>query len=159
MPGQPSLVRDAVVQFLSERDWTYEEHESFLALEVVAGNGEWPLLCYFPSGTEQLVVHSLVPVDIPDEQVANVVEFVTRANFGLAVGNFEIDLTEGPGYAEVRFKTSLDAEGSSLAVPAVRNLVDANLYVLDRYLPGLVEAARGRPAAACIAEIEGSDAN
>lgn len=155
--GAENSVRDVVVQYLQERGWTYEEHETFLALPVVAGNGDWLLLFLLPPDTEQLVVHSLAPVDdIPAEHLANVVEFTARANFGLALGAFEIDLNEGPGQGQVRFRTGIDAEGHGLVPIAVDHLVEANVQLLDQYLPGLIEAAAGRPAADCIADVEGS---
>ena len=67
-------------------------------------------------------------------------EFLTRVNYGLAVGNFEIDLDDG----EVRFKTSLDAEGSEIGLPLIERLVYANVAAMDQFLPGLMKTVEER---------------
>ena len=50
---------------------------------------------------------------------SNVVEFITRANFGIIFGNFEIDLEDGT----VRYKTSIDFQDDELSYALVRNVI------------------------------------
>lgn len=52
---------------------------------------------------------------------SNVVEFITRANFGIIIGNFEIDLEDG----FVRYKTSIDFQDDELSDALVRNVIFA----------------------------------
>jgi hypothetical protein len=56
---------------------------------------------------------------------------------------------------EVRFKTSADVDGDRLSLALARQMVEANVVMMDRYLPGLqaVIAGRQTPAAA-LAEVE-----
>ena len=68
-----------------------------------------------------------------------VAEFITRANYGLKVGNFEMDMDDG----EARFKTSIDVEKSELTRMLVSNLVYINVWTMDRYLPGILSVAYG----------------
>ena len=68
-----------------------------------------------------------------------VAEFITRANYGLKVGNFEMDMDDG----EVRFKTSIDVEKDQLNRTQVSNLVYANVWTMDRYLPGIFSVIYG----------------
>ena len=79
-------------------------------------------------------------------------EFITRANYGMIVGSFEMDYGDG----EVRYKTSIDVEGDRLSLGLVRQLVYINVLMMDRYLPGIMKVAYGDvdPAAA-IDSIEG----
>jgi hypothetical protein len=60
-------------------------------------------------------------------------EYLARANFSLIIGNFEIDFDSG----EVRFKTSIDVEGDELTYALFKPVVYANLFLTERYLPGL----------------------
>ncbi len=79
-------------------------------------------------------------------------EFLTRANYGLVIGNFEMDFGDG----EVRYKTSIDVEGDRLTSALIKQMVYINVLMMDRYLPGIMKVAFGNadPARA-IAEIEG----
>lgn len=60
-------------------------------------------------------------------------EFLTRANYGMLIGNFEMDFTDG----EIRYKTSIDVEGDRLTSPLMQQIVYANVRTMDRYLPGI----------------------
>ena len=60
-------------------------------------------------------------------------EFVTRANRGMRIGNFELDFDDG----EIRYKTSMDVEGGDLTDKMIDNLLRANLTTTDRYFTGL----------------------
>jgi len=61
-------------------------------------------------------------------------EFLTRANYGLVVGNFELDFTDG----EIRYKTSIDVEGDCLSKALVRAIVYTNIIMMDKYMPGIM---------------------
>ena len=60
-------------------------------------------------------------------------EFLTRVNYGILIGNFEMDYKNG----EVRFRTSLDFEDQVLNYALISNHVYPNVWMMDRYLPGL----------------------
>ncbi|MBP8974021.1 MAG: YbjN domain-containing protein, partial [Anaerolineae bacterium] len=80
-----------------------------------------------------------------------VAEFLTRANFGLRIGNFELDYHDG----EVRYKTSLDFEDEKLTPALIRNAVYPAVTTMDRYLPGLMKVVYGgRTPYEAIEEIE-----
>ena len=73
-------------------------------------------------------------------------EYLTRANYGLSIGNFEMDFEDG----EVRYKTSIDVEGGELTQGMIKNLVYSNCATTDRYLHGLMKVVYGNadPASA-----------
>ncbi|HEY9850963.1 MAG TPA: hypothetical protein V6D28_15955 [Leptolyngbyaceae cyanobacterium] len=66
-------------------------------------------------------------------------DFITRANYGTIIGNFELDYADG----EVRYKTSIDVEGSNLTFPLIKQLVYTNVTMMDEYLPGIVSVIEG----------------
>ena len=83
---------------------------------------------------------------------AAVSEFITRANFGMIIGNFELDLSDG----EVRYKTSVDLEGVDIQSNMLRNLLYANVLTMDKYFTGLMRVIYGGiTAQEAIQEIEG----
>ncbi|HEX9018927.1 MAG TPA: YbjN domain-containing protein, partial [Anaerolineaceae bacterium] len=76
----------------------------------------------------------------------------TRANYGMIIGNFELDYQDG----EIRYKTSVDVEDVALAESLVQNLVYANVLTMDKYLPGLMRVLyAGIEPIAAIEEVEG----
>lgn len=148
-------IRNSVLTHLTELEWRFEDRETCVAAPVSATNGEWTVLFFVPPDSEQLIIRSLLPLDVPPHELVNVACFLTMANFGLSVGNFEMDLSDGPRGGEVRYKTSIDVHGAQLPPQILRNLLDANIRTSDRYLPALQRAAVGHPAATCIVAIDG----
>jgi len=73
-----------------------------------------------------------------------VAEFLTRANYGMRIGNFELDFSDG----EVRYKSSLDFEGVGLEPIMIRNAIYPAVQTMDRYFPGLIAVVAGAKSAA-----------
>ncbi len=70
---------------------------------------------------------------VPEKSRLLAIEFLTRANFGIVIGNFEIDHESGL----VRFKTSLDFAGLKLSEVLVRNLILDAMDAVELYAEGL----------------------
>jgi hypothetical protein len=147
-------IYDALVGFLREENWAFTPMEGRTAL-VLTANGEHGMYtCYAQAReeTEQFVFYSFYAVKAPESKRITAMEYVTRANYGLTIGNFELDMSDG----EVRYKTSVDVEGEPLTPGMIRLLILANLSTSDRYLPGFMLVLYGnRSAADAIREIEG----
>src|SRR5688500_12466181 len=71
-------------------------------------NGKWQVFCTI-SGT-RLHCYSVLPTIVPQEKQREVMEYLTRANYGLSIGNFEMDLRDG----EIRYKSSVDMADGEL---------------------------------------------
>jgi len=150
-------VKDATLQALAEffaRDgWQCHTLETYNAIEMgVAGeHGNYRLVALVDA--ERSIVRFLIFVEgrVPELRRREVMEFLTRANYGLLLGNFEIDLADG----EVRFKNAIDIEDSPLTYEQYHNMLYVALATMDRYFPGLQRVAQGSAdAAAAIADIE-----
>jgi hypothetical protein len=127
--------------FFSENEWlaTRLGEEPVLQLAFQGTNGRW--LCFAQAREEmrQVVFYSVAPIQVPAEKRAAVAEFTTRANYGLILGNFELDFGDG----ELRYKTSLDIEGVDLVPAMLQPLTFVNVSTMDRYLPGLMAVVYG----------------
>ena len=100
---------------------------------------------------EQLLFYVMMPFKIPEEARNTIAEFITRANYGLRVGNFEMDFTDG----EIRYKTSIDVEGDHLSSALVKPLVYTNVTIMDKYLPGIIAVVdKGIKPVDVIAQVE-----
>jgi hypothetical protein len=102
---------------------------------------------------EQFLFYAIAPVKAPEATRPAVAEFITRANYGMRIGNFEMDFSDG----EVRYKSSLDFEQEVLTPQLIKNAIYPAVQTMDRYLPGLMRVIYGdQPPIEAIAEIEGA---
>ncbi len=132
---------DAVVQFFEEDGWNFMEIASGEALKmgVSGNNGEYD--CYAIIDEERQIFQFLssFPVKVPENKRLLIAEFLTRVNYGISMGNFEMDFEDG----NIRYKTSIDVEGDRLTPALVDNLVSMNVLMIDYYFPGIMKVIYG----------------
>ncbi|MSR54941.1 MAG: YbjN domain-containing protein [Gemmataceae bacterium] len=130
-----------LIDYMEEEEWKYEilEGETIIRFHFKGRSGR--LLCYgeVDEAKHWLIFYSYMPVNASSDKMAQVAEFITRANRGMRIGNFELDFDDG----EVRYKTSLDIEGGDLTSKMIDNLLRANLTTIDRYFAGMMELIYG----------------
>ena len=134
-------IYDATIQFFKEEEWVFVEIEGkpALSLNYAGKSGTWSCFAKAEEDKDMMLFYSYCPVKVPENKRPLVGDFLTRANYGLLIGNFEMDYNDG----EVRYKTSIDVEGDDLSKALVKRLVYDNLAVMDRYLPGVLSVIYG----------------
>lgn len=144
---------DTVVQFFEQDAWSFSQpvDEPILQTGFQGDNANWTCYAEVREEYEQFAFFSVCPVNAPEGKRMAMAEFLVRANYGLVIGNFEMDFDDG----EIRYKTSLDVRGDELSVSLVKNAVYMNVLMMDRYLPGIMAVLYGgvSPAEA-IAQLE-----
>ncbi|AFZ10969.1 protein of unknown function DUF1790 (plasmid) [Oscillatoria nigro-viridis PCC 7112] len=134
-------ILSALIEFFASDDWPFVkiDGEPVLRALFAGKNGKWT--CYAKARTEktQFVFYSICPVSVPESKRLAIAEFITRANYGTIIGNFELDFATG----EIRYKTSIDISGSTLASTQIKQLVYANVMMMDEYLPGILSVIDG----------------
>lgn len=133
-------IRDALQSFFDASGWpvdAVEQPRPALQSEFEGEDGTWMCYALALEDADQALFYSVYPDAIPHDRRGPVAELITRINFDLPIGNFELGLDTG----ELRMKTSIDVDGDSISVPLVRNLVTANVVVMNRYLPALRSVA------------------
>jgi hypothetical protein len=94
--------------------------------------------------------YAVAPVQVEEALRPAVAEFVARANYGLWIGNFEMDWSDG----EVRYKSSLDFEGVALTSELIRNTISPAVQMMVCYLPGLLSVIGGQSPAEALAQVD-----
>ena len=148
---------DSMLQFFEADGWPLSvAQDDALKMTFKGEHGEWTCFAQAREEQKQMIFYSVCPITVPNDRRAMVAEFITRANYGMILGNFELDLSDG----EVRYKTSIDANGEELVIPLVKPVVYSNVLMMDKYLPGLSAVAYGNvdPQTA-ILQIEGTGAD
>ena len=102
-------------------------------------NGKFTCFAQVRIELEQFLFYAIAPVNAPEAVRPAVAEYITRANYGLRIGNLEMDWQDG----EVRYKSSLDFEGDTLTPDLIRNAIYPAVQTLDNYLPGLMQVIYG----------------
>jgi hypothetical protein len=113
--------------------------------------GKLDMFIHAHDDTRLLVYARPAGLLMPPERLQALGEFVNRANYGLPLGNFEIDLNDG----ELNFKNTVDVTGGSLTPRMVQTVVHFTLEAMNRYLPGLQAVIDGKAPRAVIEGIDG----
>jgi hypothetical protein len=128
-------ILEEIIDFFTEDDWPFTKikGEPVLRMAFQGENGKWTCYAKARVEQEQFVFYSVCPVNAPENKRLAIAEFLTRANSGMIIGNFELDFADG----EIRFKSSIDVQGDFLSFELIKQLVYANVTMMDEYLPGI----------------------
>jgi hypothetical protein len=144
-----------LIDYMEEEQWKYEilEDETAIRFNSKGRNGRVLCFCEVDESKYWLTIYSFLPVNVPQHKIVAAAEYVSRANRGIRIGNFEFDYDDG----EIRYKTSIDVEGGELTSKMIDNLLKANLTAVDRYYGGAMELIYGdKSAEQIIRSIEGN---
>ena len=85
-------------------------------------------------------VYMISPVSADAENLGEVLRFAAMANYGLASGNFEVDVEDG----EIRYKSYVDCDGlEKLPKELFDDGINACWAMMDRYGNGFAALAMG----------------
>jgi hypothetical protein len=141
-------------QFLHDDGWHPQQLEDKTIFRAYFAGEHGDVRCYAQIRVElqQFLFYVIAPVKAPDAMRPAVAEYITRANYGLRIGNFEMDYSDG----EVRYKSSLDFEDEDLTPNLIRRAIYPAVHTLDFYLPGLLAVMYGNKTPQdAIATVEG----
>ena len=142
--------------FLIDDDWKFDfDEEKGIFRFGVNIDGKMKHVNYFvPVRDDSYIVYAISPVsaDSDDPQVMNAItEFVSRANYGLRNGNFEVDMRDG----EIRYKVFVDCDGVIPSKEVIRGSIIIPAMMFERYSPGILDVIfKGSSAAEAIEQCE-----
>jgi len=145
---------DVLGRFLEEDGWYPRRVGGKYSYSMIYSGRHGDLRCFaiIRVNEEEFMFYAIAPVKIPEEVRPAVAEYLTRANYGLRIGNFELDFADG----EVRYKSSLGFAGQELTVDLISNAIYPAVHTMDRYLPGLLRVSYGGATPfEAIEEVEG----
>jgi hypothetical protein len=132
----PTSLLDELTAFFEEDAWRFDHMDDPPGIHATffGDTSQWQCYALAREDTAQCAFYSVLPVTVPANKFAAAAEFITRANFGMMIGNFEMSYADGV----VRYKTSIDVKGDKLTFALIRQMVHANCGTMDQYLPGLM---------------------
>ncbi len=132
----------AVTAFLDELQVDHEPVEGrgdVVTFAFEGDNERWRCFVEAREAERHLLVYSVSPFNIPVERRVAAAELVARANYGLVVGSFDLDLDDG----EVRMRTFLDLDGAPADPGLVQQLITNNLRTMNRYSAAIAAVVTG----------------
>jgi hypothetical protein len=132
---------DKIIKFFTLDDWHFTKIKGEATLEMAFQGKNAQFTCCAQTREEQsqFVFYSLCPIKVPKPKRRALAEFTSIANCGTIIGNFELDFSEG----EIRYKTSAKVDNSPLIFDLIKDLVYTNIWMMDRYLPGIISVING----------------
>jgi hypothetical protein len=145
---------DQMLAFLDREGVPYQIHDERNAVRVdhEGQRVEWACIVQVWEDERVLVCYSVSPVRPTGDTITATSEFVHRANIGLLVGNFELDLDDG----EIRFKTSVGfGPRGEWSDELARVVFYTNLASMEHYVVSLLGVVTGASTAReALAEVE-----
>ncbi len=145
---------DTLRNFMEEDDWHPNQLEGkyIFSTGFSGENGRFACYAQIRMELEQFLFYCVAPVKVPEEKRMEAAAFITRANYGMRIGNFEMDFNDG----EVRYTSALDFENAELTEEWLKHAMYPAVQTMDRYMPGLMGVMYGEKSAEeAIEEIEG----
>jgi hypothetical protein len=140
MPS-PTPLHDELVRALAGTGWQRYFDEAPTVMVDLRGDAALYSSRYFVSEEMRtLVCTTRAPVFVPERARERAMQFITRANFGMFYGSFELDLDDGT----LLFRTNCAVRDGTLTTDMVSHLASAGAWAFDRYLPRLLEVLFGR---------------
>lgn len=137
-----SPIFQTIINLFTENNWHFIqiEEQPALYLTFPEKNGQYDCYAQAKEEQKQFIFYSVCPTKVPKPKRRAVAEFLFRANYGIIVGNFELDFNDG----EIRYKTHSDLKYNFLVSEAIKELVYTNVMMMDRYLPGITSVISGK---------------
>ena len=128
--------------FLDKMEMNPEEKEIHEGLAFMVNLEESPTnqaVVQVHSEAERMVLHFIFDGYVEPEKRVTVAEFITRANWGLIEGNFELNFTNGA----LRYKVGLDFTGNELTELWMRNCFLDGMNTIELFAEPLQKVISG----------------
>ena len=103
---------------------------------------------------DRFVTYCICPLRVREEKRAAVGEYLHRANYGLDIGNFEMDYDDG----EIRYKANILCGDQIPKMEIIERLVDVGMDMFNHFGSGILEVTYGgKNPKEVIDEIEGEE--
>jgi hypothetical protein len=142
-----------LASYLKDKGWQVDEIESGSAFKSSKDGELCPLIYYFQikPDLEQFLFYIVPHINLLEQMIPPAMEYVCRANVGLRIGNFELDVRDG----QITFKSSVNYKGLELSAQLIDNTIQPALTAFDEFFPGLANVIAGiETPASAIAKAE-----
>lgn len=134
-------VFEAVTTYLEVDEWPIHQigDTPSYSMTFQGQNGRWTCIAQVVEEDRLLIFYSACPAKTPESELMAVAEYLTRANYNLLLGNFEMNFEDG----DIRYKTSISIPEHDMGAMTIGKLIYTNVLTMDRHLPSLLAVING----------------
>jgi hypothetical protein len=126
---------EELIHLLDEREIGYSTSEDQAIRTDLRGEvAVYRIVARVEAEAELFQVFGYSPLRIPEGCRLAIAEAVTRANYGLRIGKFELDLDDG----ELRFQAAQILVYESVGEEVIDRMIGTAISMLDMYLPSFL---------------------
>ena len=128
----------AITDYLESKDFNYSAYpeENRLSLTMSGKNANFRFTARITHGGDYLQIAAYYPFFVREEkQRPSVAELITRANYNMPLGKFEMDMKDG----EVRFHITHVIGESGLHADMIEKHFMTAFFTADRYFPAFMQ--------------------
>jgi hypothetical protein len=129
-------------EFLKKNEWDAEKTQEEYAFKAWKDDNELCSRTYFfqiKVDLEQFLFYIVPDIVLLPEMLSSCAEYITRANSGMRIGNFEISYED----CRVSFRSSINFKGDRLSEALIEGAILPALEAFDGYFAGLARVATG----------------
>ena len=150
--NRKQMHHNLILAYLDSQNWKYTVKDGFMEFGMGIKSKIGNCRIVVVPGEKEIQSYAFCPIKASKDTYANVVEYITRANYGLKVGKFEFDYRDG----EVRYQTCLPSRDGTPSLQEVEFIVDLPMLMLQKYGDGLAKNLMGfGDPEKDVAEVEG----
>ncbi|OEF97108.1 YbjN domain-containing protein [Desulfuribacillus alkaliarsenatis] len=124
-------IKDALFAVIEKNNWNGTEREDIIKIDVDGQNGNWPTFARCLEDSRQFLFYSVLTSKVKEDRLDAIVHLITRINYGLKIGNFELDYDTG----ELHFKTAVQLSEQAVDQGIIEGQIIINILTMDEYLP------------------------
>jgi hypothetical protein len=127
--------------FFEKRGWAFQQYgdKPVLHTHFVGQQGQWQGVAVAREEDDAIAFLSIFPSRVPVARRAACAELLTRLNYRLRHGSFQMDLDDG----EIQFATSLMLPTKEATAEQVEHLVMINVCTMDDRYDTLMKVVHG----------------
>ncbi|MDD6033319.1 MAG: YbjN domain-containing protein [Oscillospiraceae bacterium] len=132
-------IETAIKEYLDSQNWRYkheeDKHRFIFGMKLDCDNVDGCMLAVTARDEEDMSCKAIYEFNVPEEARTKIVEYTTRANYGLFLGNFQMDLDDG----EVLYQTAMVFYDHTAMQQEVRRLIQVAIHMAERYGQGFYD--------------------
>jgi hypothetical protein len=123
---------DTLRHVLDDLEWEPEQDETVSGFHIDFGPPHFPVATAFAAvadETKEFVFYINFGVNVAPADRETLMHSITRVNWGLTIGNFELNLDDG----HLRFKSSVAYGGAGLSESLICNVIERAMSAVEAY--------------------------
>jgi len=124
-------MKDLLSEFLKKEELKFstEKDSDIIQISFSTKETNFQAVLHIREKIGLVLFYLFGPVNVPEERREDAAEYITKANFGLQIGNLELDFNDG----EIRYKSTLIYEGIRPKDATFKRFMYPAIFTMQRY--------------------------